>query len=281
MKFVFLGYDYTLDIAHRLIDDGHELVRIFTFPCDNVFAFNIHLHDFAKQHDIPVSEDNITAQDIEALTGQGVELFLCAGYPHKIPPVLDKAYGINVHPTFLPRARGIMPLPYVIMQDRGAAGFSVHKLTDAFDTGDILYQKQIPLEDDTDVETLSARIALCLPDVLSDIVSNIEKYWHDAVVQDDTKASSYPMPENSIRRMNWTESVDALLLKGRAFGRFGMMATIRNDAGQSQNLAVFQFTGWIEAHDHKPGTLMRSSPREVVVAVKDGFLCLKEFQVLE
>ena len=281
MKIAFLGYDYTLDIAHRLIADGHTLVRMFTFPCDNVFAFNIHLHDFAGRYDIPVSDDRITAQDIDVLINQKCELFLCAGYPYKIPPVPGKAYGINVHPTFLPRARGIMPLPYVIMQDRGAAGFSVHKLTDVFDAGDILYQKHIPIDGDTDVETLSARIALHMPDAISDIVVNLEKYWQNAAPQDKTNASFHPMPDKAMRQIDWAESVDALLLKGRAFGRFGVTAAIENNTGQTQNLAVFQFSGWVEAHTHKPGTLMRSSPREVVVAVKDGFLCLKEFQVLE
>ena len=44
MKIVFIGYDYTFDLAARLIEDGHEIIKIYTFQCDNVFAFNIQPH---------------------------------------------------------------------------------------------------------------------------------------------------------------------------------------------------------------------------------------------
>ena len=282
MKIVFLGYDYTLDIAQRLIADGHEVMHIFTFPCDGVFAFNNQINEFANHFEIPISEHKIESSNIDDLIEQGCELFLCAGYPHKIPPINnEKIYGVNLHPAFLPRGRGIMPLPYIIMNDNKAAGFTLHKLSSDFDSGDIIYQEAIEIDEQTDVEILSAKIAVRAPDVISDIVGDIEGYWSKALAQNNADASSYLAPSEEMRTLNWENTAKELRLKGRAFGRFGMIAVVENNMGDKQKLAVFNFATWEDTHKHITGTLLRSSPREIIITIKDGYICLKEFQVIE
>ncbi len=282
MKIVFLGYDYTLDIAQRLMTDGHEIMHIFTFPCDGIFSFNNQINEFAAHFNIPISENKIESQNINSLIDQGCEIFICAGYPYKIPPINnDKIYGINLHPAFLPRGRGIMPLPYIIINDHEASGLSVHKLSPDFDTGDILYQKAIKIDEQTDVEVLSAKIAIHAPDIISSIARDIKNYWEAATPQDNKKASSYLAPSARLRSLNWDSSAKKLNLKGRAFGRFGVISEIENNMGETQKLAIFNFTAWEEEHNHKTGTLLRSSPREIIIAIKDGYICLKEFQPIE
>ncbi len=263
--------------------DGHEIMHIFTFPCDGMFAFNNQLKDFAAHFQIPVSEHEIESQNISDLIKQGCELFICAGYPYKIPPINnEKAYGINLHPALLPRGRGIMPLPYVIMNDNKAAGFTIHKLAPNFDSGDILYQKAIDIDEHTDVETLSAKIAIRSPEAVSIVIKDIKNYWNNAArAQDNDKASSYPSPNEEIRSLNWNETAKELCLKGRGFGRFGMIGVIENDMGVRQKLAVFNFSVWEEKHNHKIGIMLRSSSREIIITIKDGYICLKEFQVIE
>ncbi len=282
MKIAFFGYDYTMDIAQRLMADGHEILQIFTFPCDNVFSYNVQIKEFAEHFNIPITEYQAEPYHIEALVVKECTLFLCAGYPYKIPAIDEKkAYGINLHPSLLPRAKGIMPLPFIMMHEPEASGFTLHKLTDDFDAGDILYQEAVPIDEHTDIETLNARIAVRLPPVLSEMVENVERYWKEAKPQNKENSSSYKAPNNDMRLLDWNETARNLRLKAKAFGRFGNIATIKNNVGDSQKLGVFQFTTWEDQHTHKPGTLMRSSDREIVVAIKDGYVCLKEFQVIE
>ncbi len=282
MKIAFLGYDYTLDIAQRLIMQGHEVIHIFTFPCDNIFAFNAQTKELAANFNIPISDHKITDQDINDLINNGCEIFICAGYPYKIPEIdRNLCYGINLHPTLLPRARGIMPLPYVIMQDRKAAGFTIHKLESEFDSGDILYQKKINIDESTDIETLSAKISIHCPDAILDIVENIKEYWDNAIAQDNENASHYNAPSKEIRSITWDSTPKEISLKGKAFGRFGVIAEIENDIGQQQKLAVFNLSAWQEKHQHKSGYILRSSSREIIIAINDGYACLKEFQLIE
>lgn len=280
MKIVFFGYDYTLDILQRLIADKHEIAQIFTFPCDNVFSSHIEIQQFANYHEIPITDEAITPSHIDALIQQDCTLFLSAGYPHKIPPLPDDVYGINMHPALLPRVRGIMPLPYVIMKEPEAAGFTLHKLAQDFDCGDIIYQDFISIDAHTDVETLSAKIAVRAPDAVSKVVTDIKIFWENASPQNEEEASTYPIPDADMRQIKWGDTSTITATKGRAFGRFGVIAKVENDFGQSQSLAVFNLSTWEEPHEHKQGQLIRSSNREIVIAIQDGYVCLKEFQVL-
>src|SRR5689334_7822406 len=103
MKFVYCGYDFMLPTARRLIQDGHNLAGVFTFPCDNVFNFNLETIDLAKKHRVQASLEKPSAGDIAALNP---EVVIVAGYLHKLPDV-SPAYGINIHPSYLPKGRGL------------------------------------------------------------------------------------------------------------------------------------------------------------------------------
>lgn len=281
MRFCFFGYDFSLDIAQRLVTDGHTLLKIFTFPCDNAFVFNASTVAFADTTGIPFQDTLATKQDLDDLLNADCTVFLAAGYPYKIPqPEGAGIYALNIHPAKLPRARGIMPLPYILMNDPQAAGFTIHKMSAQFDAGDILCQESIAIDDFTDVEVLSSRIALRLPDVMSEVMSSLPRYWEEATPQDETKAGYYSAPSESFRSLDWNMTIDHLLKLERAFGRFGTLALIAPNHSTPLRLAVFQFGAWKENHTHACGTVLRILPREIVVAVKDGFVCLKDFQIL-
>lgn len=280
MKFAFFGYDYSLDIAETLIADGHELCGIFTFPCDDVFNFNTKTLALAQDIGCFTLTSRPEQKHIDDLIGKNCALFICCGYPYKIPKVPEeKACGINIHPSYLPRARGMMPLPHILLREPEAAGFTIHKISPEYDEGDILYQESIDLAADSDVETLSARIAVRLPSLMLDIVNNIEDFWKNARPQDHSKATLCPPPSFSDRTIQWDKGVEEILKLSRAYGRFGIICTIENNIGQQQNLAVMQLSGWAEEHNIKTGTLVRSSQREVIVAVSDGYICLKDFLI--
>jgi len=281
MKITFIGYDYTLDIAERLKEDGHDILHMFTFPCDGCFSFNTQMFAFADSLGIPITDAKIEPQHINDLVKQGCDMFVCAGYLYKIPPLPEGVFGINHHPALLPRGRGIMPLSYIIMEDQQAAGFTLHKLAPTYDSGDILFQQAITINESTSIETLSAKIAIHAPEAISTVVSNIKHYWAAAIPQDHSQASSYPAPNDDMRSLSWHDTAKDLNLKGNAFGRFGTFAMIRTAKGIFQKLLVFHFTAWEEKHHHRVGALLRSSSNEIIVAINEGYICLEEFQLVQ
>lgn len=276
MKFVYFGYDLTLDVLRRLLADGHELMATYSFPCDNVFNFNHALREIAGQQDAPFAEDRITAADIAKHIGAGAELFLAAGYPFKIPAIDDtKAFGVNIHPSLLPKGRGIMPTPYIILDHPEAAGITLHKIAGGFDTGDILLQQSVTLSQHDTVETYSARLNMMAPDMAAEVVQNLPTLWAKATPQNEKDALHFPPPADEMRVLNFAEDLQRIDTRARAFGRYGSLVQF-----DEALWVVYDHSIWEEAHSHTPGTVVNRMQNAVIIAAKGGYLCLKEFQAI-
>lgn len=278
MKFVYFGYDFNLPAIKRLIAEGHQLAGVFSFDVDNIFNFNNETKTLAITKGVPFQLQPAKAKHIEPYLDDGVECFIAAGYPHKIPPIDEtKAYAVNVHPTRLPKGRGLMPIPPMIMNNiQEAAGFTAHKMTAEFDAGDILLQEKFDLSPKETVESYTAKIAIRTPDMFSKLFSELPELWENATPQDQTQATTLKPPKDEERIFQWVGSVDDIDKIGRAFGRFGSLAQFDN-----QFWVVYHYDFWKEQHTLQPGTIAAKMSREVVIAAADGFVCLKEFQPLQ
>ncbi len=278
MKFVYFGYDFNLPAVSRLLADGHELAGIFSFEVDNIFNFNQRTKELANNLGIPFEIKAVKTSDIQPFIDKKVDVFIAAGYPHKIPPIDEQdAYAVNVHPTRLPKGRGLMPIPPILLNNlTDTAGFTAHKMTQEFDAGDILLQETFDLSPDETVETYTSKIAIRTPDFFSKLFENLPTLWKNAEPQDEAQATSLKPPSNNERVFRWTESVEEIDKIGRAFGRFGSIAQIREHF-----YVVYHFDTWKEEHNYVPGTIAAEMSREIVIAVKDGFVCLKDFDQLK
>ena len=181
MKFVFFGYDFMVPAVQHLIDEGHELAAIFSFEVDNVFNFNIEARNLAQRHNVPFILEPVDQKTLKPFVDQDIDIYLAAGYPKKIPDIaalhdakIPPPYAVNVHPTYLPKGRGLMPVPRIIMHGlEDTAGITAHKMTQDFDAGDILIQEKINLSEQETVESYCAKVAMRAPDMLSRLFSNL------------------------------------------------------------------------------------------------------------
>jgi methionyl-tRNA formyltransferase len=273
MNFIYFGYDFMLGAVERLRGDGHVLKAVFSFPCDNIFNFNGELRALAENLNIPFSTEKPTVRDINHMMALGADIFIAAGYPYKIPPVPSPAYGINLHPSLLPKGRGMMPTPYILMNHPEAAGVTIHKMTQKFDGGDILIQRSLPLSPRETVETYSARVAMAGPELVSAVCGDIKKFWAAAMPQDETQTLYFPPPTEEMRMLDFSAGIDAVDKTARALGRFGALARFDDVLW-----FVYALDTWREDHNFTPGDIVCVLAREIVVAAKDGFVCIKEFQ---
>ncbi len=273
MRFVYFGYDFMLPAIERLIADGHDLIGIMSFEVDNVFNFNQACQHLAQHRNIPFILSPPDETHLQNFLGLGCEVFLSAGYPYKIPPIAeDQAYAVNIHPTYLPHARGLMPIPRLIMGNAtNAAGFTAHKMTQKFDAGDILLQKKFPLLPRETVETYSAKISMRAPDMASELFSELPSLWNNARAQSEKNASYFKAPTDQDRILDLNKKAEDLDRTARAFGRFGCLVQVG-----SEMLVAYDIACWTEPHKTAPGVIVARSPRDLTLSCVDGYVCLKE-----
>jgi methionyl-tRNA formyltransferase len=96
------------------------------------------------------------------LRGLDLDVTLCWGFNWKLPQeVLDvpRLGSVNNHPAFLPRHRGPYPLAWAFREGDSEFGSTWHRMDAEFDTGPILAQSSVPIEDtDTWIEDFGPRI---------------------------------------------------------------------------------------------------------------------------
>ena len=85
------------------------------------------------------------------------DVLLCTAFPWRIPAealAVPKIACVNGHPSLLPKYRGPMPMAWAIRMGETELGMTYHVMDEQFDTGGILAQTTVPLQDDETNDTL-------------------------------------------------------------------------------------------------------------------------------
>jgi len=98
---------------------------------------------------------------LAVLEEQRVELVCLAGFMRILTPTVVKPFKgriMNIHPALLPAFPGLHAQRQALEHGVKVAGATVHFVDDGVDTGPIILQAVVPVQDDDTVETLSTRI---------------------------------------------------------------------------------------------------------------------------
>ncbi len=89
------------------------------------------------------------------------DLFVLAGYMRILPAAIVRAFPgriMNIHPALLPSFPGLHAQRQAVTYGVKVSGCTVHFVDEGTDTGPIVLQRCVPVEDGDDEESLSERI---------------------------------------------------------------------------------------------------------------------------
>lgn len=105
--------------------------------------------------------DAYDAKILECLHNHKVELVALAGYMKIVTPVLIDAFPnrmMNIHPSLLPAFPGLKAQQQALDWGVKVSGCTVHFVAEGVDTGPIIKQATVPVQEGDTQETLAARI---------------------------------------------------------------------------------------------------------------------------
>ncbi len=150
--------------------------------------------DHAKKNSIPNkvissqefdSHEKYTDVLISQLEEWGTDLIVLAGYLRKIPEQLIRKYPnriLNIHPSLLPKfgGKGFYGLKVhkaAINSGDTISGCTIHLVSEEYDEGPILAQKEVEILPDDTPETLAKRVLaqehLLYPKVISNYLNQL------------------------------------------------------------------------------------------------------------
>jgi formyltetrahydrofolate-dependent phosphoribosylglycinamide formyltransferase len=98
---------------------------------------------------------------IDVMRAWRVDLIILAGWMRIITPKLIEAYPnkiINLHPSLLPKYKGLHAIEQAMESGDNITGVSVHFVNEELDGGEIILQEEVPILPKDTVETLTKAI---------------------------------------------------------------------------------------------------------------------------
>ena len=284
MKTIFLGSgDFARDFLYGLLPTGFELAGVITRP-DRAAGRGL------RQRPTPVKEvageegislyqpDGPSDPDfISVIEKEGPDLLLVADYGYILPrEILDFPGGgcLNVHPSLLPRYRGAAPIRRALLQGERVSGVTLMLLDEGLDTGDIVAQTEVEVEDDDDALSLRKKLAFTGARMVSETVP---LYMSGDVLPEpqDEGLATYAEPiVKSELLIDWTDASKHIHTRVRALSpRPGAYTYFRG-----KRLKVLRASQGEDSRTLRPGALAVYEGGILMVGTGEGCLRLERLQ---
>lgn len=149
------------------IEAGGLDAKIKIVISNNVNAYAV---ERAKKHRIPtfiIADSHFQTREdcdkhlVEILKSHSVDLVVLAGFMRLLTSAFIKSFPmriINIHPALLPAFPGLHAQKKAVEYGAKFSGCTVHFVDEGVDTGPIIIQAVVPVDDDDTEETLSKKI---------------------------------------------------------------------------------------------------------------------------
>lgn len=154
MKIILCGYHWTgCKALQHLLELGYE---VFVYTHDNPYHIP-SLIDLCIKNNVRYSTENVS----ELILPFKPDAICSIYYRYIIKEhIINACNGriFNLHPALLPKYRGCSSLTWALINGEKYAGFTFHYIDKNIDTGEIIIQKKVKIEDFDNQGTLYNRV---------------------------------------------------------------------------------------------------------------------------
>lgn len=208
MKLLFFGDSVWGTLSLRaLLDAGHEVVGVMGRKVSSTSC----LKNLSEQEQIDYRVfSKVNGQDSQDwISGSGAEMGVSVSYDQifREPTIAQFPKGIiNVHCGKLPNYRGRNILNWALINGEEDFGITVHYVDQGIDTGDIINQLVLPIEDTDDYQTLLDRSVEAIPGLVVKSVEEIEAGIEQARKQLSESGTYFSKRRPGDEWINWNST---------------------------------------------------------------------------
>lgn len=196
---------------------------------------------FALPHKGRTREDHDAAMEA-AILDAGAEYIVLAGYMRILSDGFVERWAgrmLNIHPSLLPRYKGLDTHARAIAAGDSHAGTSVHLVTPELDGGEVLAQIAVPIVPGDTPESLAGRVKLAEHQLYPRAVANYVSRWRDpAALLARVRALALALPETEERESHGSPG---FRVGGEKAGKF--FAYFADQHHGTPNIALLARTG--------------------------------------
>lgn len=260
----------------RLVDDGHEIVSIWTQP-DKPAGRGKKLHqspikDFAIERNLAIQQPQ------KIRTPEAKELFAS----HKADVAVVVAYGkilpnefltaprhgcVNVHFSLLPKYRGAAPVNWAMVNGEEQTGVTTMQIVEELDAGPVLLQKATKIGEHETAPELLSRLSEMGAGMLSETIRNLSDI--EPKPQLDSEATLAPILKREDGLIDWAMDAFAIERRVRGFQPWPNAHTTFN----SRHLIIWQAAEPVNSpassktdqQPLRPGTIVEAQDDKLII----------------
>ena len=173
---------------------------------------------WAQQHDITLlkAQKVNDPQVVETVRRARADANIVVAFGQKIgadligSPHYGSAATMNLHASLLPKYRGAAPVNWAIIRGETETGNTLFSLVDRMDAGDILAQQTTPIDPVQTAGQLHDRLAAMGPQLVLDVLSQLEAGTLQPQPQDETQMSLAPKLTKADGRVDLQATADVV-----------------------------------------------------------------------
>lgn len=280
MNLVVFGEDmYTAAVTESLVKAGHKVSLLVT-PDSATANFKV-LQETTEKNGIDfLKAENINAETVaERIRGIKPDLIISA----HLRKILKKEIfslaakgAVNVHPSLLPKYRGLSPQHQAIMHGDSESGVTVHFIEADVDTGDIVVQKKFSIENSDYILQVQAKMLAIYKTIVAEAVELLESDSFEPIKQNPATLSYFGPLKKSDRQIDLSKTTEevynliravSLPYKGAFYKDYIFWtAEIADDPGLKNKYT-------------EVGAYLEEAEDRIIVRLKDGILVSEDFEI--
>ena len=293
-RIVYMGTpEFAVEPLRLLVQNKYNIVGVITMP--DKPAGRGHkiqsspVKQFALQHDLPILQPEKFKDEtfLQSLRQWNADLQIVVAF-RMLPEVvwnMPPMGTVNLHASLLPQYRGAAPINWAIINGEKETGVTTFHLTHEIDTGKILFQESVAIEDDENVGQLHDKLMkIGAPLVMKTIDALVNgtatEIDQTQLVGDETDLIPAPKIYKETCRIDWNGDVDALYNFIRGLSPYpAAWAELITPQNERMNVKIYEAHKRNENHMKSPGTIETNGKNTLSVAVCGGYLEIRKLQL--
>ena len=187
---------------------------------------------------------------------------------------LSKKGAINLHGSLLPKYRGAAPIQHSLLNGDKLTGVSTFLIDSNLDTGPIILQKEIPIEDQDTFNSLSKKMSEEGIGIIFESLSLVDTVDFKPVPQVETEISHAPKISNKMFEIDWSASATQINNKVRALSYAGAFTFING-----KRIKIFKSKVDLGINSKLPGEISIVDKTRIIAGCGSQNLELLEIQI--
>ena len=287
MKIIYMGTpDFAVAPLEALINSGHSIELVVTQPDrekgrGKEIAMS-PVKECAIKHGIEVFQP-VKIREAEAvnkLRTYDADIFVVAAFGQIVSEeILNMPkYGcVNIHASLLPKYRGAAPIQWAILNGESTTGVTIQQMAKGIDTGDILYQKEIPITSEDTGESMFDKLMNLGASMIAEFLPLLEEGKIVPVPQVEEQSTHVGKISKELGLINWKDEAVKIERYVRGLNSWPSAYTTLN--GKTLKIWKSKVTNVSEKVSSVPGTVVKVDKDYFDVATGCGCLSIFEIQL--